>query len=93
MRRIAPENLAPGVLRPPSREPYVDYSDSQLPDEDGAAPESLNVGAKVFHQTFGRGVIKRREGRGDAAKVWIAFERGGLKLLVLKFANLRAIAE
>jgi len=92
-RRIAPENLAPGVLRPPSREPYIDYSDSQLADDDGAAPESLNVGAKVFHQTFGRGVIKRREGRGDAAKVWIAFERGGLKLLVLKFANLRAIAE
>jgi len=92
-RRIAPENLAPGVLRPPSREPYIDYSDSQLADDDGAAPERLNVGAKVFHQTFGRGVIKRREGRGDAAKVWIAFERGGLKLLVLKFANLRAIAE
>jgi DNA helicase-2/ATP-dependent DNA helicase PcrA len=93
IRRIAPENAPPGVLRPPSREPYVDYSDSQLPEEDRAAPASLNVGAKVYHQTFGRGVIKRREGRGDAAKVWIAFERGGLKLLVLKFANLRAIAE
>src|SRR5216683_1263110 len=49
-RRIAPDNLAPGVLRPPSREPYIDYSDSQLADDDGAAPESLNVGAKVFHQ-------------------------------------------
>ncbi|MBV8055864.1 MAG: UvrD-helicase domain-containing protein, partial [Deltaproteobacteria bacterium] len=93
IRRIAPENAPPGVLRPPSREPYVDYSDSQLPEEDGAAPASLNVGAKVYHHTFGRGVIKRREGRGDAAKVWIAFERGGLKLLVLKFANLRAVAE
>ena len=93
IRRIAPENAPPGVVRPPSREPYVDYSDSQLPEEDGAEPASLNVGARVYHQTFGRGVIKRREGRGDASKVWIAFERGGLKLLVLKFANLRAIAE
>ena len=36
--------------------------------------------------------MKRREGRGDAAKVWIIFERGGLKLLVLKFANLRPVA-
>jgi DNA helicase-2/ATP-dependent DNA helicase PcrA len=93
IRRIAPENAPPGRLRPPSREPYVDYSDSQLPEEDGAEPASLNVGARVYHQTFGRGVIKRREGRGDASKVWITFERGGLKLLVLKFANLRAIAE
>ena len=43
--------------------------------------------------TFGRGVIRRREGRGEAAKVWIAFERGGLKLLVLKFANLKPVAD
>ncbi len=93
IRRIAPENAPSRVMRPPSREPYIDYSDSQLPAEDWAAPASLNVGAKVYHQTFGRGVIKRREGRGDAAKVWISFEQSGLKLLVLKFANLRAIAE
>ncbi len=93
IRRIAPENVPPRSLRQPSRDPYIDYSDSQLAEENGAGPESLNVGAKVFHQTFGRGVVKRREGRGDAAKVWIAFERGGLKLLVLKFANLRPVAE
>jgi DNA helicase-2/ATP-dependent DNA helicase PcrA len=92
IRRIAPEN-APGVLRPPSREPYIDYTDSQLPDAEIAGPASLGVGARIYHPTFGRGIIKRREGRGDAAKVWIAFERGGLKLLVLKFANLRAIAD
>jgi DNA helicase II / ATP-dependent DNA helicase PcrA len=93
LRRIAPENAPPGVLRPPSREPYVDYSDSQLSEDEATAPASLNVGARVYHQTFGRGVVKRREGRGDTAKVWIAFERSGLKLLVLKFANLRPIAE
>jgi ATP-dependent DNA helicase UvrD/PcrA len=93
VRRIAPEKTPPGVLRPPSREPYIDYSDSQLPEENGVTPGGLNIGAKVLHPSFGRGVIKRREGRGDAAKVWIAFDRGGLKLLVLKYANLRAIAE
>jgi DNA helicase-2/ATP-dependent DNA helicase PcrA len=93
MRRIVPENARPGFSRLPSREPYVDYTDSQLQEEDGVAPSSLNVGAKVYHQTFGRGIIKRREGRGDAAKAWIAFERGGLKLLVLKFANLQGVAE
>jgi DNA helicase-2/ATP-dependent DNA helicase PcrA len=52
----------------------------------------LGVGAKVQHLAFGNGVIKRREGRGDSAKVWVQFDRGGLKLLVLKFANLRPVA-
>jgi DNA helicase II / ATP-dependent DNA helicase PcrA len=93
LRRIAPENAPLAVFHAPSREPYVDYSDNQLPEVDDTAPASLNVGAKIYHPTFGRGVIKRREGRGDASKVWIAFERGGLKLLVLKYANLRAVAE
>jgi DNA helicase-2/ATP-dependent DNA helicase PcrA len=88
LRRLAPEKSPEPLLRQPSREPYIDYSDSQAPDDDNN-PDGFAVGVKVQHQTFGRGVIKRREGRGDAAKAWIAFERGGLKLLVLKFANLR----
>jgi DNA helicase-2/ATP-dependent DNA helicase PcrA len=84
LHRIEPERQPQaGMLRQPSREPYVDYSDSQLPESDAPVTEACAVGAKVLHATFGRGVIKRREGRGDAAKVWVAFERGGLKLLVL----------
>ncbi|HXR24359.1 MAG TPA: UvrD-helicase domain-containing protein [Candidatus Binataceae bacterium] len=92
LHRIEPERQAQGILRQPSREPYVDYSDSQLPESDAPAGDGCAVGAKVYHATFGRGVVKRREGRGEAAKVWIAFERGGLKLLVLKFANLKPVA-
>jgi DNA helicase II / ATP-dependent DNA helicase PcrA len=91
-RRIAPEAGPQPTLRQPTQ-PYVDYSDSQLPDEGhSGGGDSFGVGSKVNHQTFGNGVVKRREGRGDAAKVWIMFERGGLKLLVLKFANLRPVA-
>jgi len=94
LRRIAPDHGPQPILRPPTREPYVDYSDSQLPDDHGAGgADSFAIGAKVYHQTFGRGVVRRREGRGEAAKLWIAFDRGGLKLLVLKFANLRPVAD
>jgi ATP-dependent DNA helicase UvrD/PcrA len=92
IRRIEPERQRPGVLRPPSRELYVDYTDSQITEDRGEAGDVSAIGAKVYHATFGQGVVRRREGRGDAAKVWIAFERGGLKLLVLKFANLRPVA-
>jgi DNA helicase-2/ATP-dependent DNA helicase PcrA len=91
INRIEPERRSPGVLRQPSREPYVDYSDSQVPEDDDNH-DFCAVGRQVQHATFGRGVVRRREGRGDAAKVWIAFERGGLKLLVLKFANLKPVA-
>jgi hypothetical protein len=80
------------VLRQPSREPYIDYSDSQIADNDGDGDDFCAIGRKVQHATFGRGVVRRREGRGDTAKVWIAFERSGLKLLVLKFANLKPVA-
>jgi len=92
IRRIAPElKRGPDSLRLSPREPYVDYSDSQLPEPDSAA--DFSTGTEVIHPTFGRGVIRRREGRGDAAKAWVNFERGGVKLLVLKFANLRPIAD
>jgi DNA helicase-2/ATP-dependent DNA helicase PcrA len=94
IRRIEPDRSAPQTgLRPHSREPYIDYTDSQLPESDSDENNVGAVGARVQHVTFGRGVVRRREGRGDAAKVWVAFERGGLKLLVLKFANLRPVAD
>jgi DNA helicase-2/ATP-dependent DNA helicase PcrA len=94
INRIAPER--PGsALRPPARGPYVDYSTSQLAEDangDGNGT-GVAVGAHVVHQTFGRGVVRRCEGHGDAAKAWVHFERGGMKLLVLKFANLRPVAD
>jgi len=92
LRRIAPEQAprAPFIRQPSPNERYVDYSESQLP-EDELASGGLGVGTMVVHPTFGRGVIRKREGRGDTAKVWINFDRSGVKLLVLKFANLRPI--
>src|SRR6266446_2405467 len=93
MHRIAPDIGPQPVLNAPSREPYVDYSDSQLNEDELMSGDGFAIGAKVAHQTFGRGVVRRREGRGDAAKVWVNFERSGLKLLVLKFANLRPVAD
>jgi DNA helicase-2/ATP-dependent DNA helicase PcrA len=92
IRRIAPEAEPRPLLRAPSREPYVDYTDSQVSDHDASGAD-LAIGVRVMHQTFGRGVVRRREGHGDGTKVWVNFDRGGIKLLVLKFANLRPVAE
>ena len=83
-QQARPERIT--MLDGPSQ-PYVDYTDSQLAPEE--ATERLAVGTRVVHPSFGRGVIHKREGRGDAAKAWVNFERAGLKLLVLRFANLK----
>ncbi|HEV2170633.1 MAG TPA: 3'-5' exonuclease, partial [Candidatus Binatus sp.] len=71
LRRIAPERERP-LIREPSRdrEPYIDYSESQL--EQGLSADGFGVGAQVIHPTFGCGVVRRREGRGDSAKAWVS---------------------
>src|SRR5271157_1055946 len=93
IRRVAPERLSTPLRPPTPSGTYVDYTDSQLAaDDDDAAPDGLGVGARVIHPTFGQGILRRREGRGDAAKAWVDFGRAGVKLLVLKFAKLRPIA-
>ena len=94
IRRIAPARET-SPLRPLGpRESYVDFTDSQLPDDEpgpGGGEGGLSIGARVIHPTFGPGIVRKREGRGDGAKAWVNFERGGIKLLVLKFANLRLL--
>ena len=94
IRRIAPERAgAAAVKLAMPGESYVDYTDSQLGDGSGdGEPDSLAIGARVVHPTFGPGIIRRREGRGDSAKAWVDFGRAGVKLLVIKFAKLRPIA-
>ncbi|HLX36143.1 MAG TPA: 3'-5' exonuclease, partial [Candidatus Binataceae bacterium] len=64
LRRIAPEapSHTPFIRTPAPNERYVDYSESQLPEEELAAG-GLGVGTQVMHPTFGRGVIRKREGR------------------------------
>ncbi|HEY2106729.1 MAG TPA: hypothetical protein VGH29_13125, partial [Candidatus Binataceae bacterium] len=90
IRRSGPPPRVEPIRMPPG-EPYIDYSESQLPpDSDGG---EIGVGARVEHPTFGAGVVRRREGRGEGAKAWVHFDRAGTKLLMLKFAKLRLIAQ
>jgi len=96
MRRLAPDRSSTAApIRPLTTGSYVDYSDSQLPDDEpgSGGGDGLPVGARVVHPIFGRGVIRKREGRGDGSKAWVNFDRGGIKQLVLKFANLRLLGE
>jgi DNA helicase-2/ATP-dependent DNA helicase PcrA len=49
---------------------------------------SYRVGATVTHPSFGVGVVKKREGKGESEKVTVYFQNGLVKTLVVKYANL-----
>ena len=73
IRRIAPERQSSPIRPLSPREPYVDLSDSQLPDDEpGPGGDGLPIGARVIHPTFGRGhrppargARRRRQGMGE----------------------------
>ena len=96
IRRIAPERAGRGVQSSSrcrvSHTSITPTASLATANGDGE-PDSLAIGARVVHPTFGPGIIRRREGRGDSAKAWVNFGRAGVKLLVIKFAKLRLIGD
>jgi len=49
---------------------------------------SYRIGTTVTHPSFGVGVVKKREGKGESEKVTVYFQNGLVKTLVVKYANL-----
>ena len=90
------------LLSPPERParraptgPTMDYSYSQLsePTESIASGGGLAPGTKVRHPTFGIGIVRRSEGRGEQEKLTVQFARAGMKKLIRRFANLEIVTE
>ena len=74
----------------------MDYSYSQeAPESFGGGGNSggLAPGTKVRHPTFGVGIVRRSEGRGDQEKLMVQFARAGMKKLIRRFANLEIVSE
>ena len=65
------------VIQPP---PVAPASRPQAPRK---------AGATVEHPKYGRGVIVKREGEGDDAKLTVSFPKYGLKKLIEKYAGLK----
>ncbi len=56
-------------------------------------PKGLRAGVTVHHPRYGQGVVVRKEGEGEDAKLTVSFSRHGLKKLVAKYAGLKAQEE
>jgi DNA helicase-2/ATP-dependent DNA helicase PcrA len=51
----------------------------------------IRAGVTVAHAKYGKGLVLRKEGDGDEAKITVSFPGHGLKKLVAKFASLRVL--
>jgi DNA helicase-2/ATP-dependent DNA helicase PcrA len=60
-----------------------------LPEPTGVT--GFRSGQHVRHPKYGDGVVFRREGDGDDAKITVQFREFGVKKLVEKFAQLERV--
>ncbi len=71
--------------------PTMDYSYSQEAPESFTTGGGLAPGTKVRHPTFGVGIVRRSEGRGEQEKLMVQFARAGMKKLIRRYANLEIV--
>ena len=92
-----PEELLTGRRQRPTRAseptfepgPRVDFSDAQWGADDLPV---IRSGMHVEHPIFGLGRITDVAGAGESAKLTIRFDRAGVKMIKLKYAQLRILA-
>lgn len=63
----------------------------KLPVEEPSGKTGFRSGQRVRHPKYGEGVVFRREGDGEDAKITVQFSRFGVKKLVEKFAQLERV--
>jgi DNA helicase-2/ATP-dependent DNA helicase PcrA len=73
---------------PPQAPPPPPQVKKPLPTAPAGAPKKVRAGQTVKHPKYGTGVVVRREGEGDDAKITVSFPRYGLKKLIERFAGL-----
>lgn len=83
----------PAPTEPPERSAKpltpMDRLRSAASREPKPRSEGIEPGKYVIHAKYGRGLVLRREGSGDTAKLTVSFPGFGQKKLVEKFADLQ----
>jgi DNA helicase-2/ATP-dependent DNA helicase PcrA len=88
----APERAAASYATPARTRgdgPHYDYSYDQGGSGDDAASDTgVRKGTRLRHPIFGAGVVVEVIGRGPSQKLRIQFDRGGVKTVLVRYANL-----
>ncbi len=84
-----------GATGSPDRSSSVNKAASALADANfvGVPMTELTVGQRIEHNRFGLGTILELSGRAPEMKAKIRFDAHGEKLLLLKYAKLRPLAD
>ncbi len=92
-QQLSPKNAPPPKPPPPSKRRAdsiagASTTASPAPTSTTAAGDGFTPGAHVKHPKYGRGLVLRREGVGDSAKLTVSFPGFGQKKLIEKYAGL-----
>jgi DNA helicase-2/ATP-dependent DNA helicase PcrA len=68
--------------------PSDDHVFSQEAEPAGAGYE---VGMRIVHDRFGKGIVRRIEGRGEQARVTVIFDAGGERKFLAHYAPMRPL--
>jgi len=69
----------------------VSGAESARPFDSAQGVQEFSLGQRVFHNSFGEGMIIDMEGSGARTRVQINFDQAGTKWLMLSHANLQAM--
>jgi DNA helicase-2/ATP-dependent DNA helicase PcrA len=69
----------------------VPSSPNRSASSDSGGKSGFTVGTRVRHAKYGQGLIIKREGDGDDAKLTINFPGYGTKKMIAKFAGLERV--
>ena len=72
----------------PSHDEESYSQESHTPVSSGS---SYAVGTRVVHDRFGKGIVRRVEGRGDQTRVTVIFDSGGERKFLVHYAPMRPL--
>ena len=90
---LADHSLRPEVAGPAERrsEPRRAAAPRRVRPQPSAPAGTFAEGRIVQHQQFGRGVIQKCEGEGEALKLTIVFSDYGIKKIMPKYASMQVV--
>lgn len=91
---VEPQAFEARSQTPPKPTPYESLKAASSAAKGIAPPKDsgqLGPGSHVIHEKYGRGLVLRREGSGDNAKLTVSFAGFGQKKLIEKYAKLQKV--
>ncbi|MDH4336196.1 MAG: UvrD-helicase domain-containing protein [Candidatus Krumholzibacteria bacterium] len=64
---------------------------SQEPAPRGATVPGYQVGTRIVHERFGKGIVRRVEGQGEQMRVTVIFDAGGERKFIAQYAPMRPL--